>query len=383
MNLKTIISLINPISFWRMESHGGDNIYDDFGNNTLINHNCQLGENGSANVNLSNKSVNLKGGYIDHSDTGFLNEQISNETLHISFNFKLSDEVVGVKPIVSKWYPENQWFVGFENGILIAKVQTDLGIVQVEVNNQDVLYNGRWNHCSFTIYDGYIRLDVNGISNYKNGITHKDISATPVVGINSPFMIGGDIGYSWNSDFWIMDLAITQRDTRTLTNDIRPLYLLTRDLEDRFLDLAPPYYFNVYEAFVRGNSVSVNKGTKGSHIKGYLAGDLSHFNIVKNHTYHNENMVEFPNGGYFSIGDDLELNMVGNRETNVIYNGSFSGDIGNISTGNSYLYLADFRGPNNPTSSSWRWLFRIYFYYNDPRLYTTIYGDMLLHSLVH
>jgi len=378
MNLKSVISLLNPISFWRMDKYGGDNIYDDYGNNTLINHNAILGEDGSTNSNLGDKSINLRGGYLDHTDTGFLNDLVSNQLLHISFNFKCPEQIVGIKPIVSKWFPENQWFLGFENGILVGKIQTDFGLVEVQIDNEYVLYNNRWNHCSFMIYDDEIRIDVNGDSQYISGVTVKNITNVPVIGINSPFLIGGKDSYTMTQDFYINDLAITQKSTKTLNFDIKPLYVLTRDVEERFLDLAPDYYFNVAESFERNEGSTIrNKGTLGNQIYGYLAGaDLENFSLVEDVHESGEKKVLFPENGRFVISDILELNLIGDESTNVIF------DYNMPQLSSSYrsdVNWYPFKFSNHDPLDSWRfrrrhyfdvyssidWKFRIYTYTNN------------------
>lgn len=366
MNLKSIISVLSPTSFWRFENFSVDNVYDEYNNNTLVNYGATLDQDGSNNTNLSDKSVNLNGGYLD-TNPEIINTELSTNELFVSFNFRCPEEIIGTKPILSKWHPNQIFFLGFENGVLVLKVRTDTDLLEVNMTNKDVLYNNRWNNCVVKIWNGTIRLDVNGTSQREHGSYIIPVTGNIYTDTTSPFRIGGEGSESFTQDFFLTDLAITKAQN----NDVNGLYTLTRDREDRYLDLAPDYYFNITEAILANTTGAVtNKGTKGSHIKGYLKGnDISTF-ALRNDSKEQSSMqmVEFINGSYFTIDDILTCDFTGDQTTSVLMGISHSGT--NSLTGQT-MRLLDLSNTNN----IWRFAPFLYASGADTRLYMNVFDE--------
>lgn len=359
MNLKSIINLLRPISFWRMDNFSGNNIYDEYQNNILINNNAVLDQIGCKNTNLSNKSVNLKGGYLDSTNNSLTNSQNISGDLVISFNLKCDTEIIGQHPIVSKWFPDNQWFIGFENGLLVAKYQTDTTLLELYIDNKEVIYNGRWNHVIFTVNQTHITLSMNGDNQSETGVASMSITGSPEININSPFRIGGDVSYTFSQDCFVNDIAITG----DVSYSALAMYNLTRSEEERYLDLAPTYYFDITEAVDRGTTGEViNKGSKGDTIKGYLSGnDISSFTLANHGTFNNRKMVEFSEGSYFTIDDILELDLTGDRNTTIMMDNSYDGYT-NTTLSTALLYPFYFSNTND----TWRYNTILRAYNNNP-----------------
>ena len=163
MHYRQIVENHDPLNLWTFERYSGDlqNVFDEETNHTLLNNNTTLGESGQVNQNFSGRSANLKGGDLIVADGNYLDTQIANRTFNISFVFKTDGtEITGLKPLVSKWEPDQQFFIGFENGNLTAKIQTTSGLVECTIDNKYVIYNNYWNNVVFKVTSSAIKMCV-------------------------------------------------------------------------------------------------------------------------------------------------------------------------------------------------------------------------------
>ena len=370
MNIKTMIDAMNPISFWRMDNYQNDNVFDEYGNNTLNSNGATLGVKGRDNGNFSNMAVNINGGYLDSSDYNIGNDYFAENDFALSFTFMCDEVITGVKPLVSKWFNEHQFYVGFENGDLVAKVQTDVDLIELSMTNQDILFSGRWVTVVLLLTGTTAQLAVNGLSQRTHGLYTLTTTGNGFIQYNTPLRIGGGGADVWTQDCYITDVAIT----KYVTGLNRFYYLFSNNKEDRFLDLNPKYYFNFVEAIQNGSKGEVkNKGWAGDHIYGYFRGSaIENFTInnwSKNNTsYNRELMVEFPAYTYFEIDDDIVLDL-SSYNAHILYSRSLSSHI----TGYNQYYEYPYRFIGD--TNAYRNELRIEYYHTviDYKMMTTQY----------
>lgn len=317
MQLNQLIDLLNPVAHWTGERYGGTNVYDEYDTHTLVNNNATLGATGTANANLSNRSINLNGGYLQVLDTTFNEVNVASRQFVISFGFRVpgrlpTNPIAGFKPIVSKWNPEQQYMVGFENGKIVAKVQTVGGLIELEHDLPQVIYNDRWNWVQLRVSTTDVHLHLNGI-----GVSVSDSSAA-VASTNSLFTIGGIGAEAFGEDVLVNNISVCNT-TNTYFDEAS--YILPRSDAEMWLNMAPAYYFAPGEALDPTQAIP-NLGTKGGH--GYIvydpAGDAPY--LYEPSSLSDEKTVRLPSGSWFTIDtDDLEFNT--NEGLSLAFRGRF------------------------------------------------------------
>jgi hypothetical protein len=304
MNLQTLIETANPLAYWTFENFSQDNVYDEYNNNTLINNGCALDVVGNPNANYSDKCCNLNGGYLFHNSTDFTNDILQNQNIIIQFTLKVvSTPVTGFRRLVSKWSPDQQYMIGFENGNLIAKVQTSGGLIELYCDRQDIIYSGRWLNVALEINGTSVLFRVNGYSLKDSGITSISTTNIPNISTNSQFLIGDDTT-PFSTDVFISDLSITN----SIDEFSNTCYYLTRSDRDIILDLQPEYFFPIADSFsINPKQPIKNLGTRGS-VNGYLKGsNINNFLLKQETPDYYRIGVEIPVGGYFTIDDTINL----------------------------------------------------------------------------
>jgi len=349
MNLKQIIDLAEPLAFWRTENYSNNNVFDEYLNYTLVNNNAILAENGSTNHNLASKSINLRGGYLDLVDTTFLNNELTSLNCIISFNLMVTATVIGFKPIISKWYNNQSFIIGFENGSLMAKVRTNAGLLELTLLDDIITYSGRWNRISLSINSINITFKINGLEGFNNSISTVN-NGSPIISSNTNFRIGGQGGDTLTTDCYINDIAVT----KYYENFDKASHILTRSVEERILDFQPLYYFNIADSFNLNPSLPIeNKGTKGGNIKGYLSGvPINQFSSTTLENEYNENGVIIPQGGYFTIDNDLQLDFTIDNNVCIMFQGGISDPLFNVNYTTFPFKIYEFA--LNKNNNAWR-----------------------------
>lgn len=294
MLLKQLIDNANPLAYWTGESYTVGNVFDEYSNYTLINTNATLGVAGGASTSLSSRAININGGYLRISDATFLNSKLVSRDVSIGFGFRVynrtkDNPVTGFKPIISKWNPEQSFVIGFENGIIVAKVQTAGGLVELEFDYPDIIYNDRWNYVQFMIESGKFTLWVNGCP---VSVTNSDAIITTST---SFFQIGGDSTEIMDKDVYVADISITDAMNEGFQ---RMLYSSPRTAHECVLNLNPTHYYNLLDA-VTPDSPHVNLGSAGGY--GYLTYTGTAPSKIKANIYTDEDTINMPEGCKLSI----------------------------------------------------------------------------------
>lgn len=335
MFYKSIIDICDPLAHWTGENFSAGvngNVYDEYGNYDLLNQNAGTDSLGQTNNNFSNKSMNLKGGHLIVPDATFLGPQITAKNFQIHFNFKTDTTVVGAKPLISKWSPEQQFWIGFENGGLVGKFMTDGGLEEIVwwISEAPMLFSGRWNHVTMRVTSGNIYL-------YVNGKTNSNVATTSIMELStsSQFTVGAVGAEAFTTDVYINDIAITTDDNGYLPHAV---YKLPRSDRDMWLDLHADYLFFISDYFSIDPEKPVpNEGTGGGY--GYIQTDsatlpyLTRFNNAVA-----EEGVHCSENSWFTIDDDLDFDPTNNGGWTVICDGGVDGGDTTSSSTNSFKF---------------------------------------------
>lgn len=294
MLLQQIVDNANPLAYWTGENFATGNVYDEYTNHTLINTNATLGVDGSPNPSLSGKSINLNGGHLQILDTTFTNDRLIARNISVQFGFRVynrtkDNPITGFKPIISKWNPDQQWAIVFENGIISAKIQTTGGLVELDFDYPEIIYNDRWNFVQLQITSTGITLHVNGC-----GIS--STNTDPLLTSTSSLMtIGGQSTETFGEDLYVADISITDAYDDEFA---RMMYVFPRTLEECVLNLNPTHYYDLLDAPAI-DAPHVNQGSAGGY--GYVVYSGVAPTKVKANTYMDEDAVNFPAGCKFVI----------------------------------------------------------------------------------
>ena len=304
MQLNQLIDLLNPVAHWTGERYGGTNVYDEYDTHTLINSNATLGETGTGNANLSNRAINLNGGYLQVLDATFNETQVASRVFTVSFGFRVPDRaptnpIAGFKPIVSKWNPEQQYMIGFENGSIVAKLQTVGGLVELEHDQPNIIYNNRWNWVQLRVTTTNVYLYLNGL------VVSQSDSSAAVASANSLFTVGGIGAEAFGEDVLVNNISVCATDNSYFDD---ASYILPRSDAEMWLNMAPEYYFAPGEMIDPTQAIP-NLGTKGGH--GYIVYDPAGAApyLYEPSSLSDEKTVRCPAGSWFTIDTpDLEFN---------------------------------------------------------------------------
>lgn len=294
MLLQQIVDNANPLAYWTGENFATGNVYDEYTNHTLINTNATLGVDGSANPSLSGKSINLNGGYLQILDTTFTNDRLIARNMGVQFGFRVynrtkDNPITGFKPIISKWNPDQQWAVVFENGIISAKIQTTGGLVELDFDYPEIIYNDRWNFAQ-------LQITPSGITLYVNGCGVSSTNTDPLLTSTTSLMtIGGQSTETFGEDLYVADISITDAYTDEFA---RMMYVFPRTLEECILNLNPTHYYDLLDAPEIG-AAHVNQGSSGGY--GYVVYSGVAPTKVKANSYMDEEALNFPAGCKFVI----------------------------------------------------------------------------------
>ncbi len=303
MHYKQIIEKFSPLNMWTFERYSGDlqNVYDEFPDNaTLLNNGASLEESGQVNQNMSGKSVNVKNGNLILANGGYLSSELANRDFTISFCFKTDGTAItGVKPMVSKWSPDQQFFIGFENGDFTSKLQTTGGLLECTIDNRHVIYNNYWNQVVFHVTPTEMRLYLNGINT----------SATLTGAVNSStlsqFTIGSPAPNPFTTDVWINDVAVFNGWSNYVP---LILYRMTRSDKDCWLGMAPQYFYDM--AFwwsVSPNKPIPNEGYGGLADCHIVSPGGNAPTITQKANYHNKQVLTLPPNSWLTIDTDIDM----------------------------------------------------------------------------
>jgi len=224
MILKQLIDNCNPKAYWTGESYTTGNVFDEYLNWTLVNTNATLGVQGGASPSLSSRAININGGYLRLSDATFANDLLSVRNFSVGFGFRVYNRdkgspIAGFKPIISKWNPEQSIMIGFENGIIVAKVQTSGGLVELEFDYPDIIYNDRWNYA-------FLNIDANNMTLWVNGCPVTVANTAAIVTTETSFFqIGGNSTEIFGEDVYVADIAVCENVTDEMAQMI---YMMPR-----------------------------------------------------------------------------------------------------------------------------------------------------------
>lgn len=300
MQYKQIISTMNPLTHWTFESHGAGTVYDEYNNFQLTNSGAALGVGGSPNTNYSGSAANLNGGQLQVNDTSFNESNVSERSFTLSFLFKLPNRdhtqpIAGFKPLVQKWNPEQQYWIGFENGNLVAKIQTNNGVVNLEFDDKQMVYNNRWNLVVFWVTPSEIQFNLNAAKKEAS-------NADPIpTSSNSLFQVGGAGAEAFAEDVLISDLSV-MNDTNQWMQYVP--YRLCRSDGEIILDWNPTYYFDLIDG--EPTEAYENKGRLGGY--GYIV-TPSNYNDpykYKPSSSYSKQYVRMDDKSYFMIDQPLE-----------------------------------------------------------------------------
>ncbi len=350
MQIKQIIEQASPLAHWTAERYNPSNVFDEQETWTLVNNNAILGEGGHDNHNFANRSINLRGGHLQVLDATFGESSVAVGNFRIQFSFKVPGRTVdtpisGFKPLIQKWSPEQEYMVGFENGHLVAKVQTaSAGLIEIDFPYDRIIYNDRWVHVELRVTATTVYLYVNGIvieQAYTGGINTSS---------NSLFTVGGISGEQFGEDVLINDIAFLQDSANAYYDNLS--YIMPRSNIEMWLNLAPAYYFPVVDMPDILKAIP-NLGYAGG--SGYIvydpAGDLPYKRSQK--TTSSKQTVRMPANSWFHIDQpDIEL------DQNEGFSFAFTGDYDepeSTSEASHNFRIADMR--NNDADDNGRFLF--------------------------
>lgn len=349
MHYRQIVENHDPLNLWTFERYSGDlqNVFDEETNHTLLNNNTTLGESGQVNQNFSGRSANLKGGDLIVADGNYLDTQIANRTFNISFVFKTDGtEITGLKPLVSKWEPDQQFFIGFENGNLTAKIQTTSGLVECTIDNKYVIYNNYWNNVVVKITSTAIKMWLNGIS----------VETTMTGAINastlSQFRIGSPAPNPFTTDVWINDVAVweTWQDHVPLI-----MYRMTRSDKDCWLGQAPIYFYDLpFWWNVDKYKPIPNEGYGGEAYAYIVCPNGNEPSLHQPTTVHDKINLELPAYSWVTIDTDLDFNWT-DGFTFAVYGEWDYPYRYQYSTSNRHWDLVHFDAKANNTDNTWRY----------------------------
>jgi hypothetical protein len=352
MHYKQLIDFFGPLEHWTFENSSGDNttVYGEY-TRDLLNSNATLGEEGQTNHNFSGRSANLKNGHLIVADGAFLQPQISDHDFAIHFCFKTNgSQVAGSHALISKWTPVPQFWIGFESGNLVAKVETSsAGQISLVHDNKDIIYNDYWNMVTFLIHS-------NGTYRFiLNGIEQSTSDSNPLQGsILSQFTIG-DPTNPFSDDIWINDVAI--QDSVEYTYLPLLIYRMTRSDKEAIQGLAPKYLFDFVEGWLRdGFGPIPNEGSEGG--VGYLMSkDGTEPNVVTPSAEYSQTTLNMPKGVYFTIDNDLDFDWANTvsflfvgHQTTIDNSGEFGHNDNNLHWNYEWMDLGESRA--NP--DNWR-----------------------------
>ena len=294
MILKQLIDNCNPKAYWTGESYTTGNVFDEYLNWTLVNTDATLGVQGGASPSLSSRAININGGYLRLSDATFANDLLSVRNFSIGFGFRVYNRdkgspIVGFKPIISKWNPEQSFMIGFENGIIVAKVQTSGGLVELEFDYPDIIYNDRWNYA-------FLNIDANNMTLWVNGCPVSVANTAAIVTTETSFFqIGGDGTEIFGEDVYVADITVCENVTDEMAQMI---YMMPRTPHECVLNLNPTHYFNLLDA-PNVDAAHVNMGSAGGY--GYLTHTGTPPSRIKASIYTDEDTVNMPRGCKFAV----------------------------------------------------------------------------------
>jgi len=336
MQFKQIIDSNDTVAFWTTENYNATNVFDFYNVHTLLNNGATLGAAGSSNTNFSNRSINLNSGILTLSDTTFNETQVASRTFNISFTFQTPvASISGFKPLISKWNPEQEYLIGFENGDLVAKIQTTSGVVSLVFPHNQIIYNNRYNTVTLSIRTTGFIFTVNGV----------DITSTntaPIVpSILSPFTIGDAL---ISEDIFISDIAITRGDNPHFAE---MSYLMTHSRDEIWRDFNPTHYYSL-STITDIQKPIINRGSAGGNA--YFVYDPTQpvpylYTPQPNHT---DQTVRLPAGSWLTI-DQNALPIDQNIGNSFVFRGSYDIPTANTNTTDGFrlLDLANTIGSNN------------------------------------
>lgn len=335
MKLSQIINLAKPVAYWTGERYGDNNVYDEKNVNPLVATNVTLGDMGSNNRNLSSRSINLNGGYLQVYDTSFLDTDLVERDFTIGFGMRIPNRdhtqpIAGFKTLISKWNPEQQFMIGFENGNLVAKVQTVTGLVELELDRSRTLYNNRWNWVQFTISPSKVELHLNGVGVEK-------VDNTAITGsVNNLFTVGGTGAEMINNDVLINDIAVCDK---VVNHMAEAAYILPRTELEMWQDLSPIHLFSPGTAINPLDALE-NLGTSNevAYIVYEQSGDEPYHKVYDQLT--RDQTLRMPPNSWLAIDtDDIPFDTI--QGVSVMVHGRF--DRPNDRYNNDAMYLFDLK----------------------------------------
>ncbi len=357
MQIKQIIEQASPLAHWTAERYNPSNVFDEQEVWTLVNNNAILGEGGHDNHNFANRSINLRGGYLQVLDATFGESSVAVGNFRIQFSFKLPGRTVdnpisGFKPIIQKWSPEQEYMIGFENGHLVAKVQTaSAGLIELDFPYDRVVYNDRWVHVELRVTSTDVHLYVNNIhlqEAYTGGVNTSS---------NSLFTIGGIGGEQFGEDVLVNDIAFLQDSTNEYYDELS--YIMPRSNIEMWLNLAPAYYFPIVDMPDILKAIP-NLGYAGG--SGYIvydpAGDLPYKRSQK--TTNSQQTVRMPANSWFAI-DQPDIDIDQNEGFSLAFTGDYD-EPDSTSEASHVFRIADMR--NNDADDNGRFLLSYNYNYN-------------------
>ena len=306
MHFKQIVDYWGPLDHWTFENYASDQstVFGEYGRN-LLNSNATLGAEGQSNHNFSGRAANLKNGHLILPDGNFMRDQIADHDFMIFFSFKTSGvEETGTRALVSKWSPVPQFWIGFENGDLVARIETaTAGQVVLTFDDRNIIYNDYWNFvCLLAHSDGTYQLMVNGL------ITSTNDTTVLVQSDLSQFTIG-DPSNPFTNDMYICDVSV--QDWCWYINNW-PLftYRFTRSDKEALQGLAPDYLFDFPTYWDRQEYGPIPNEGRGPDVNGYLinkdpgAGDP--YTTQVNGEFSARSLA-IPHNVFFTIDGDLDF----------------------------------------------------------------------------
>lgn len=304
MHIQSILNLFNSKSHWTFENFSssvGGIIYDEYGEGELLSDgNTTSGNSGNANTKLSVRSSNLNGGFFSCNIPSFYDNDIGNRNFVISIAFKTDGtQITGPKALLSKWSPQQQFWIGFDGGNLVARVDTvSGGIDELVFTNKDIIYNTEYfNQITLEITPNHTRFYLNGAYIESNDIANIPVSPT------TEFVVGEELA-PFTSNVYINDLIAVATDVEDLP---MALWRLPRGNTECIQAQNPKYLFDLEEAGLTYNGYPIpNKGSVTCD--GYLTSlDGGEYSMSRPDQNFIRQAASFNSGSFFTIDDDLDI----------------------------------------------------------------------------
>jgi hypothetical protein len=230
-------------------------------------------------------------------------DEIGARNFTIHFCFKTDGNVItGTHALLSKWSPVTQFWIGFEGGNLVLRVETSsAGQIVLTHDIQDVIYNDFWNFVQFSISSGgTYQFGLNGVlktATDTNNLQTSDLSQLTIGDPTNPF----------TSDIYMTDLAVLDKVDNTYWYLLA--FKMTHTDKECFKSLGPRYMFDLPAGWARDPWGAIpNEGIDGG--VGYLvkkeAGDDPY--LLDPSSYWNKQSLHLPNNTFFTIDQDIDLN---------------------------------------------------------------------------